>query len=236
MTARGGLQRDRAFALVDPRGRYVNGKVEPRLHALRVRYDDALRGATFTDAVSGERRAFDLDADPAPLADWLTRIVGRPLSVRRDDNGGFPDDERAPGPTVVSTATLEAVASWFPGLDLESMRRRLRANVEVDGVPAFWEDRLYALAGETVPFHVGAVTLEGTNPCQRCIVPSRDPLTGAVTAAFAKHVAEQRAATLPDWVERSRFDHFYRLAVNTRAPRQAGRTIRAGDPVLLAGP
>ncbi len=233
MTSRGGLQRDRAFALVDPRGRYVNGKVEPRLHALRVRYDDALRFATFTDTVSGERRTFDLDGDPAALAEWLGAAIGRPVSVRRDDNGGFPDDERAPGPTIVSTATLAAVASWFPDLDVESVRRRLRTNIEVDGVPAFWEDRLYTVAGAAVPFQAGDVALEGTNPCQRCVVPSRDPLTGAVTAAFTKRVAELRAATLPGWAERTRFDHFYRLAVNTRAPRQAGRTIRAGDPVVL---
>jgi uncharacterized protein YcbX len=230
------LQRDRSFALVDPHGRYVNGKVEPRLHALRVRYDDALRNATFSDAVSGERRTFDLDGDPAALAEWLGRIVGRPLSVRRDDNGGFPDDERAPGPTVVSTATLAEVASWFPGLNADAMRARLRANVEIDGVPAFWEDRLYGTADESVPFLVGDVALEGTNPCQRCVVPSRDPLTGAVTPAFSKRVAERRAATLPAWAERSRFDHFYRLAVNTRAPRQAGRTIRTGDPVVLEHP
>jgi hypothetical protein len=47
-------------------------------------------------------------------------------------------------------------------------------------------------------------------------------------------VSERRAATLPDWAERTRFDHFYRLTVNTRAPRQAGRTVRIGDPVVLA--
>jgi uncharacterized protein YcbX len=236
MTARGGLQRDRAFALVDPHGRYVNGKTEPRVHALRVRYDDDLRMATFVDTAGSERGTFDLDGDPAALAEWLSRALGRPVSVRRDDNGGFPDDERAPGPTLVSTATLEAVASWFGEFDVESARRRLRANIEIGGVPAFWEDRLFTVAGEIVPFRIGDVTLEGTNPCQRCVVPSRDPQTGDVTAAFSKRVAERRAATLPDWAERTRFDHFYRLAVNTRAPRQAGRTLRAGDPVVLASP
>jgi len=213
----------------------VNGKVEPRLHGLRVRYDHALRVATITDAASGERAAFELDGDPAELAAWLSRALERPVSVRRDDAGGFPDDEEAPGSTVISTATLEEVASWFPDLDAESMRRRLRANIELDGVPAFWEDRLYGAAGTVVPFHVGEVRFEGTNPCQRCVVPSRDPLTAEVTPAFSKHVAEQRAATLPDWAERSRFNHFYRLAVNTRVPQAAGRTIRTGDRVVLEG-
>jgi hypothetical protein len=233
--ARGALRRDRAFALVDPQGRYVNGKVEPRVHGLRVRYDDALRVASFTHAASGERAGFELDGDPAELAAWLSRVLERPLGVRRDDDGGFPDDEAAPGPTVISTATLEEVASWFPGLDAESMRRRLRANIELDGVPAFWEDRLYGAAGTVVPFRVGAVPFEGTNPCQRCVVPSRDPLSGEVTPAFSKRVSERRAAGLPSWAERSRFNHFYRLAVNTRAPLAAGLTIRTGDPVVLEG-
>jgi hypothetical protein len=153
--------------------------------------------------------------------------------VRRDENGGFPDDGNAPGPTVVSTATLAAVASWFPGLDVDSVRRRLRANVEIDGVPAFWEDALFGAAGDAVPFQLGAVELAGTNPCQRCIVPSRDPESGEPLPAFAKHVAERRAETLPPWAERTRFDHFYRLAVNTRAaPNQAGRAIRVGDSLV----
>jgi uncharacterized protein YcbX len=199
-----------------------------------VRYDHALRVATIT-AASGERGAFELDSDPGELAAWLSRALGRPVSVRRDDGGGFPDDEAAPGPTVISTATLEAVAAWFPGLDADSMRRRLRANIELDGVPAFWEDRLYGAAGTVVRFHIGTVAFEGTNPCQRCVVPSRDPLTGEVTPAFSKHVAERRAATLPAWAERTRFDHFYRLAVNTRAPLAAGHTIRTGDPLVLEG-
>jgi uncharacterized protein YcbX len=115
------------------------------------------------------------------------------------------------------------------------MRVRLRANVEIDGVPAFWEDRLYGADGAPVAFRVGEVALEGTNPCARCVVPSRDPLTGAEIATFQKIVAQRRAATLPAWAERSRFDHFYRLAVNTRpAGAQTGRTLRVGDAVRIA--
>lgn len=46
------------------------------------------------------------------------------------------------GPSVVSTATVETIASWFDGTRVESPRRRFRANFEISGVPAFWEDRL----------------------------------------------------------------------------------------------
>jgi hypothetical protein len=230
------LRHDRRFALFDSAGHYVNGKTEPRVHGLRVTYDATLSEATFTDAGTGDRQTFRLAADGAALADWLAPILGRPVSLRCDDDGGFPDDELAPGPTIVSTATLSAVASWFPGLDVDSVRRRLRTNIEVEGVPAFWEDGLFGPAGETVPFRIGEIVFEGINPCQRCVVPSRDPLTGEPLATFAKRVADQRAATLPAWAERTRFNHFYRLAVNTRvlAPR-AGHAVRVGDAVCQAG-
>jgi uncharacterized protein YcbX len=234
LTLRGGLRRDREFALFDETG-YINGKRNADVHALRVWYDDTLGSATFTSVLNGERFVFDLEDGPRELEAWLARHFGKRVSVRRESDGGFPDDTTAPGPTIVSTATLALIATWFPGLDTDSVRSRLRTNIEVDGVPAFWEDRLFAAAGTTVPFEVGETLLEGTNPCQRCVVPSRDPDTGSTIAGFAKRVAERRAATLPAWADRSRFDHFYRLTVNTRpAPAQVGRSIRVRDAVTIA--
>jgi len=227
---RGALRFDRAFALVDETGAFVNGKREPRVHELRVEYALNLGRATFTSPRLTSPVTFVFDEDPARLTTWLTQHFERTIELRYNDTGGFPDDTIAPGPTIVSTATLIEVASWFPGLTPESVRGRLRANIEVAGVPAFWEDGLYTVAGEMVAFRVGAATFEGTNPCARCVVPSRDPLTGAVTPAFSKRFAERRAATLPAWAERSRFDHFYRLTVNTRAAAlQSGRSIHVGD-------
>lgn len=226
---------DRAFALVDAKGGYVNGKREPRVHEVRVTYDAALTQATFASRRVAEPFRFGFDDDPAGLCAWFGQHFERPIALRRDDAGGFPDDERAPGPTIVSRATLEAVAAWFPGMDAAGVSDRLRANVELGGVPAFWEDGLYAAAGTTVAFRIGDAAFEGTNPCARCIVPCRDPLTGAALPEFAKVVAERRAATLPAWADRTRFDHYYRLAVNTRARAgQTGRTIRVGDAFAVA--
>jgi uncharacterized protein YcbX len=200
------------------------------VHELRVAYDVELTQARFVSPRLAEPCTFALDEDPAPLTEWLTRHFERQITVQRDFSGGFPDDTQAPGPTLVSSATLDAVAGWFPGLTADDVRRRLRANIEIGGVPAFWEDELYAGAGEVVAFRAGEAMLEGTNPCARCIVPSRDPVTGVAIPGFAKVVAERRAATLPPWADRSRFDHYYRLAVNTRAdPAQGGRVIAVGD-------
>jgi hypothetical protein len=66
-------------------------------------------------------------------------------------------------------------------------------------------------------------------------VPSRDASTGRPTPGFAKLVADRRAATLPAWANRARFDHYYRLAGNTRrAPAQLGESIAVGDEVTIA--
>jgi hypothetical protein len=68
-------------------------------------------------------------------------------------------------------------------------------------------------------------------------VPSRWSLTGEVgpVAAFAKRFAEQRQRNLPPWANSSRFDHYYRLAVNT-CPSQTGESIlQVGDEVSVLG-
>ena len=145
---------------------------------------------------------------------------------------GFPDDTVSPGATIVSTATLEAIASWYPELDTAGIRRRFRANIELGGVPAFWEDRLFTTAGNTVDFKVGDVEFMGVNPCKRCIVVTCDPQTGEAYPQFQKTFITQRKNTLPEGVERSRFNHYFRLAVNTRLnPSEAGKVIKIGDRV-----
>ncbi len=232
-TAGGGMQLDRAYALVDADGGYVNAKREPRVHHVRVTYDPQLTTATVA-LPDGRCLAYALADPPAALEAFLSEYFGQPVSVRRDDDGGFPDDPKAPGPTIVSFGTLATVASWFDGMTIDDVRLRLRANIELDGVPAFWEDRLFGPAGDVVRFRIGDVLLGGTNPCERCIVPSRDARTGEPLAAFSKRVAERRAATLPDWADPSRFDHYYRLCVNTRTLEAGDRRIRVGDALHTA--
>ena len=62
------------------------------------------------------------------------------------------------------------MVSWFPGMTVDDARRRFRTNLEINRVKAFWEDRLYATAGNPVRFAIGQAVIAGTNPCQRCIV------------------------------------------------------------------
>jgi uncharacterized protein YcbX len=200
---------------------------------MRATYDLARGRAFFASERTGATCAFAFDEPRAELEAFFSEHFERRVVVVRDREGGFPDDTNAPGPTLVSRATLDEVGSWFPGMGAADVRDRLRANLEIDGVPAFWEDRLFGAAGSTVSFAIGRAEFDGVNPCARCVVPSRDPRTGEVYERFAKIVAERRAATLPAWAERSRFDHFYRLTINTRARANGGANVRVGDRLVV---
>jgi uncharacterized protein YcbX len=234
LTGLGGLVGDREFRLVDDRGGVINTKRKgDRTTTIRCHFEESGRVVSFGTDESDDH--FRLPDDLIELAVQFTSRLGEQVRIERNQDTGFPDDEDASGPTIVSTATLREVASWFGWLE-EEARRRFRANLEVGGVPAFWEDRLVGEKGELRVVRIGAAELEAINPCARCAVPSRDPYTGEITdPTFAKTFAERRKETLPRWARRSRFDHFYRLSVNTRIPpTSSGKTIAVGDRIELA--
>jgi uncharacterized protein YcbX len=228
-----GLRHDREYCLLDLEGRVVNTK---RFGAPLVRIRCSVHlgfGEILLDGGSSSV-TYNLERDRARLGVWFSQVLGLQVRLVQDSDRGFPDDRNAPGPTIISTATLEEVGSWF-GLELEEARRRFRANLEIAGVPAFWEDRLYGPAGETVRFRIGDVLFEGSNSSARCAVPSMDSHRGEIAQPdFAKTFAERRQRTLPAWAPQGRFDHFYRLAVNTRIPEgEAGKELLTGDEVEL---
>lgn len=223
------LENDRRFALVDADGDYVNGKRTATVHHIRAKYDLANLTVRFNDDVE-----FSLREQVLEIGEWLSNAVGVTCRLTENAAGGFPDDTDTPGPTLLSTATLNAVAEWFPGLTLDETRRRFRANLEVAGVEPFWEDHLVGPAGTAIPFQIGDVHWLGMNPCQRCVVPTRGAESGDVTAGFQKTFAVERREHLPPWAPRERFNHFYRLAVNTQlAAGQSAPRLRIGDAVEL---
>ncbi len=230
--ASGALQHDREFAIVDSEGNFVNGKRTAKVHGIRSRFD--LNARTVSLSVQGEMSVatFHLDDDRAAAAQWLSGYFGFPVQLLQDTQTGFPDDTAAPGPTVVTTATLQAIAGWFPDLRLEEIRQRFRSNLEIRDTEPFWEDHLFGAADQLIPFQIGAVQFAGVNPCQRCIVVTRDPISGSAYPNFQKTFVAKRKETLPDWVDTSRFNHFYRLAVNTRLSNaEAGKRLCVGDAV-----
>lgn len=225
--ANGALAHDRAYALFDSSGTVVNAKRHSAMQRLRSRADLERGLLTFDEKV------FDLHADRRTLEDHLAAALGFAVTLVEDRQGGFPDDALAAGPTVIGTATLEVIAAWF-GLAVADVRARLRTNIEIAGVPPFWEDRLFGPGEETVAFKISDTRWLGTNPCLRCAVPTRDPWSGAADKTFAKRFGALRENHLPAWAPRDRFNPFYRVAVNTRIGEEAGSgTIRVGDPVDL---
>jgi uncharacterized protein len=233
----GGLAHDRIWAIYGSDGRWLNAKRTPAVHFLAARFMPDL---SFVELSPSKRRngpapaTFAFPADTAGAANWFSSYFGEAVTVRHVEEG-FPDDDLAPGPTLVSTPSLEAVRSWFPELSLESARLRFRANLEITGTLAFEEDRLFAAEkSDTLRFGIGEVEFEGSNPCARCAVPPRDPETAETIPDFQKRFAELRRSHLPAWSPASRFDHFYRFAVNTRVPpSEVGKTLRVGDVLTL---
>jgi len=236
IVANGGLKHDREYAMLDEEDRYVNGKRTADVHRIRSTYDDAIETVTLRRETDPKDAAeqFGLETDREMLNDWFSDYFGYPVHVAHNTKGGYPDDTTLSGPTLISTGTLREVASWFDGLDEHQMRLRLRANLEIGGVPPFWEDRLYSDRDHEIAFQIGDVTVRGANPCQRCIVPVRDPHTGEEYPDFQQIFIENRERTLPEWADRTRFDHYFRLMLNTKIPRQEwGSELAVGDELEI---
>jgi uncharacterized protein len=125
ITPGGALEFDRRWALVDTQGNFVNAKRLAKIHTIRSNFD--LAALQLELSAPGMLDFWGAIDDPA-LNSWFR---------------GFPDDLDSPGPTIISTASLQEIASWYPHLLVTEIRRRLRTNIEITGVPAFWEDRLF---------------------------------------------------------------------------------------------
>ena len=218
----GGLAGDREYALFDSDRDYVNGKNDRQVHPIRASYDgDGARAESVTlstpeqDATRFDLGAVD-DDTPVPIVDWLSEWFGYPVTLDRNREGGFPDDTTAAGPTIISEATIETVAGWFDDVDPEGMRRRLRPNVVLGGVPAFWEDHLFTDRNSRVRFAIGDAEFLGVNPCQRCVVPSRDPDTGDEIEGF-----------------RERASFATKIEVEAESTEQAKQAATAGADIVL---
>jgi uncharacterized protein YcbX len=229
----GALECDRQFAIFDEQGKFVNAKRYAKIHLLRSKFDLETKIVSL-QIQSSDTKDFSLESETPRLEAWLSEFFGFTVKLRENLITGFPDDTISPGPTIVSTATLREVASWYSDLTEDDIRRRMRTTIEIDGVPAFWEDKLFSESNSVVNFKLGVVQFVGVNPCQRCIVPTRDAVTAEVNSSFQKIFISKRR-DLPEWVNKSCFNHYYKLAVNTRlASKEVGnKIIQVGDEIIL---
>ena len=204
-----------------------------------------------------QRETFPLVPGAAGPCGWLAEAVGFGVLLVERAEGGFPDDREAAGPTVIATASLGEVARWY-GISLDECRRRFRVNLELGGCDAFWEDTLaiparpefapsladcatdlpadpYAALPPPEPraFAIGGVGFRATTVCRRCVVPSRDSRTGAVTDLFRDAFEARRARSMRADVDPSAWSHPYRLAVNT-VVAGAGGFLAGGDGIVGA--
>jgi uncharacterized protein YcbX len=233
MTSGGILEFDRIYAIVDDTGEYVNAKRTSRIQLLRTTFDHLFQEVCIWQMGDSSRSQFSL-TKPAALNKWLSDFFGYNVKLISETKSGFPDDRKAFGPTITSEASLRTVTDWFPEIDLESARRRFRSNLEISGGPPFWEDHLFGVAGHPKPFQIGDVHFLGHNPCQRCVVPTRDPDRSNSLPNFQKSFMDLRRKNLPAWSNPERFNHYYRFAINTSVPAtEAGKYLRVGDVILV---
>ncbi|THE66405.1 MOSC domain-containing protein [Salinadaptatus halalkaliphilus] len=226
----GTLAHDREFALFDTDGEVINGKRTALVHDIETDFDPETTELVVTTP-DGDGVEFDLETDRERAEAWFGDYFDESVTLERDRTRGYVD-RREMGPSVIATATLETVASWFDDVTVDGVRRRMRANLEVSGVPAFWEDRF---VGEEAPsFAIGGVTLEGVTPCGRCVVPERDPETGEPTPDFRERFVRKREETFPAWADADAFDHYYTLMLIARIPdADREQTLQIGDTVEI---
>lgn len=235
ITPVGGLADDRVYAIVTPDGGYVNGKRTAAVHRLRADFDLATERVTLHHTERGPPREFHLDRDRGALESWLSDYFGTTVRLEAGVGGELTDsavygDGTRTGPTLISRATLREVASWFDGIDPAEMRLRLRPNLVVEDVPAFWEDRFVAGGGRQ--FRIGDVRLEGIKPVPRCVVPTRHPHTGEEYEGFKETFVARRAATLPDWADPDVYETWFAVMVVARIPSpEREKVLHVGDRV-----
>lgn len=230
ITEGGCLLHDREYAMTDAAGNFIIGKSNPLVHKLRTNFDLEKETISLCKQGENEWKTFHLEQDRSAIESYLSDHFGMPVQWNKESTGRFLDIPDQSGVTVISSASLEEVSQWYDHMDLTETRRRFRATLEIEGVPAFWEDRLFSSEGRGVAFQIGDVNLIGMSPRARCVVPTRDPETAVVTHGFPKTFARQRAAKLPQWSTLENFGHYYYLSVDCYIPAtEVGKYIKVGD-------
>lgn len=208
---RRGAGGDRTHALIwAGRGRRLTARQAPRMLAWGARYDVA--GEDLDPAEPPLPRLTGPDGteyawDDPELPAVLEADLGWPVELRRDVAG---QQDLGDSLLVTVKSSLEVVAE---ALDLPPGDvRRFRPNIHVElDAAAFAEE-----GWEGRRLRVGETTLELLHPCERCVIPTRDPDTQAKDSRVLM------------WLLRERRELF---GINARAT-EAG-LIRAGDPVEL---
>ena len=216
----GSLYFDREFAFRLDSGKLLTAKRNATIHLHPIQYISLEKG--FYIPKNGQHYSW---AEKTGISRFFSEALNTPLTLEQEIKQGFPDDLIFDGPTLVSLATLKTVADCFHW-SLKECIMRFRPNLIVDGLRPFEEDELVELK-----FHLNGHEISFLNPCNRCIVPSRNPINGLPTTDFKTsfQVLRKRRtseAVSSDWI------HFYKLGINTQIKRGNDKGIKTGNDLI----
>jgi uncharacterized protein YcbX len=191
---------DREFFVVDDEGKLLQTARNPGLLRIEPSWEPArnLLALRFPDGsvVQGEPRPGTAAVTrmydgreipgwviPGPLSDALSGYLGRAVHLFKRAAGHLGSDD-APV-TLMSEASLHALAAEFSGTDPDP--RRFRMNITVTGVDPWAE---HSWGGQQVT--IAGITLRVLEPVPRCVVTTRNPESGATDARVLHALARLR--------------------------------------------
>lgn len=183
-----GIEHDRRFAIainheidgsqwLSSRSFLINS-INDNLLKYALSFDGNTISLTSSDGLSKQIQLNDegtLDGFNKQLTEFLSSVVetdATPQLVERHKDGG-PAAYWDYSDSQISIINLETVRELSREFGEELDPKRFRANIVVDGLPAWSE---FGLAGSR--FSVGSSEIEFTRPARRCPAISIDPATG----------------------------------------------------------
>jgi uncharacterized protein len=181
-----GARGNRAFCVIDDRGRMVNAKRFGSLQTVRSRHRDGELVLTFPDGSRaggpvqyGETlpiKFFSHECEArllvGPWTEALSDYIGKPLRLVEPEVG--VDRGRDGGVSVISRASVQHLAEVAAEDSVDV--RRFRMLIEVDGVAPHEED---SWVGRKVRIGPALVAMHGN--VGRCLITGLDPDTGVPT-------------------------------------------------------
>jgi uncharacterized protein len=201
-----------------PKQKFAVLAAVPQVAKARTAYDEA--SATLTAETCGRppfQGRLDTEAGRAAFAAWLEPLVADhargPLRVVHAGGHRFMDHPLG----HVSVINLTSVRDLAAKLGREVDPLRFRANVYVDGWPAWVENDWPANDGAARELKLGAARVSVFKPIVRCVATHVDPVTGVRDMEVVKAL----------------FDHFGHMHCGVYVHVQAAARIASGDPCPL---
>ena len=202
---------DRRFLIIDADGRFMTQREHKAMAHIRPEIGASCLdiSAPGYDSIrislpaSGERRNVQVWGSTPQgvdcgdeVAQWLSAILGTPCRLVQlpEDNARIADRKYAPYDTgvgyadgfpllVTSQQSLDAI-SQLSGVDADV--RRFRPNIVVDGAAEPFAELSWRVLKTT-----GGHQIDLVKPCERCVIPTRDPDTLESTPALTRVMAAE---------------------------------------------